>query len=108
MRIPNDQQAQVTPGANAFPVDGHVVGAEVEVIESAPAGQHRAVVVRILAGDLRTGMTLQAERTVDRWRVLSLGFIPVDAWQDGRRALTLAPCGDVQPLQQGDRLTAKG
>ena len=106
--IPNGQQAQATPGAPATRLaDGRAAGAEVEVIESAQAGQHGAVVVRILAGALRTGMMLQAERTGDRWRVLSLGFVPADAWQDGRRALALAPRGDVQPLQQGERLTAK-
>ena len=112
MRTPNDQQAQATPGtairAGAHPADGHIAGAEVEVVESAQAGQHSVVVIRILAGGLRADMTLQAERTGDRWRVLSFGFVPVEAWQDGRRALALAPCGDAQPLQQGDRLTAKG
>ena len=106
--IPNGQQAQATPGAPATRLaDGRAASVEVEVVESAQAGGHSAVVIRILAGELRTGMTLQAERTGDRWRVLSLGFVPADAWQDGRRDLALAPCGDVQPLLHGDRLTAK-
>lgn len=81
--------------------------ARVEVLEAVRHGRYTLAAVRVLAGELHAENTLVVADTGERWRVLGFGFIPADAWADGRRALSLASIGEVKPLGRGDRLLAE-
>jgi len=58
----------------------------IEVVE-----MHRSVlaVLQLAAGDVAIGMIVGD--AANRWRVVGISTVPADAWQAGRRGVSLQP-----------------
>ena len=74
------------------------------VVESRSAAGRILAVVDILAGEVSAGMRLVASDTGDRWEVRGTAFVPIDAVEQGRQGIVLAPVGHQGTLTPGTRL----
>jgi len=79
----------------------------VRVLETQVVDERTVAIVQLVRGNVKVGLQLRSESTGSRWRVIGVGFIPQDAWSQGRRAISIKPLADIQRmLTVGDCLSS--
>jgi hypothetical protein len=78
--------------------------ARVEVLETSFASDLMLAAVQLITGDVREGMFIETEDKHERWEIKGLAFVPADAWQTGRRGLSLRPAKEGAVLRPGQIL----
>jgi len=77
----------------------------VQVLAAQPSEGRTVAVVQLVRGNLKVGVQLRSETTGTLWRVNGVGFVPTEAWRQGRLAISFQRLAGDQHLTVGDRLT---
>jgi hypothetical protein len=72
-----------------------------EVIEVQSFESKIVLVAKLIYGEIKTNMFLEANETGNLFQVIGIAFIPADAFAQGKRALILKPINHQEKLKKG-------
>ena len=79
---------------------------QLRVLDVAMVERLTLAALQSYGADPRVGMHLRTEAGRDEWEVRGIGFVPAEAAEAGRWALSLAPVGHDRALRVGEHLVA--